>query len=515
MAYYRYLIFSFLLFLASCAQIGTISGGDEDVYAPKPISNKVVPPNESVNFTATNVEIPFDEFIRLNNPAENIVMVPPHAKVEAKVKGKTLFLNWKEDLQPNTTYAIYLNNAIQDITEKNDTIIQYVFSTGAFLDSFSYQTKVVDAWTNQPVKKCVVGLFDVDTDELVSFGESNLKGEVTLRYLAPKNYKMIAFQDENNDLKLQKHERVGFPNNDIVEISTSIVDSVPIRLFSPLLKPILRTVKFVAPGAIILGANRQLENASIFINSIQVDNQHVKVFSKDSLMVFFNTENSDAAKIVVSNDYFNDTTNLRFTDKQKTVSLSIRCAKSTNKFNPSDTVSFYINDFIQSIDTSKIKIINLSDSSIINDYSFSFSTNKLNLNIDKTDLSEISILFKEKAIICEHNNSKEEGFKIGLNLERQLGKIILDLSNYSQPIILQLIRSGKVFREEQVNSFSTPFILKELAPGEYTIKIIHDENSNGKWDVGDYDLKIQPELIDYYSSPIKVRANWDVEVKLD
>ena len=38
-----------------------------------------------------------------------------------------------------------------------------------------------------------------------------------------------------------------------------------------------------------------------------------------------------------------------------------------------------------------------------------------------------------------------------------------------------------------------------------------DLNENGKWDTGDYIYKIQPEKVQFFSSGITIRANWDVE----
>ena len=53
--------------------------------------------------------------------------------------------------------------------------------------------------------------------------------------------------------------------------------------------------------------------------------------------------------------------------------------------------------------------------------------------------------------------------------------------------------------------------MKYLAVGRYTLRLIEDLNKNGKWDVGNYDLKKQPERI-YSKTVSDLRANWDVEV---
>ena len=72
-----YIIVLLGLLVSSCAQVGVISGGDVDRYAPKPVAEDVVPLNESTNFQGNSIEIPFDEYFRLMNPTQNIRMVPP------------------------------------------------------------------------------------------------------------------------------------------------------------------------------------------------------------------------------------------------------------------------------------------------------------------------------------------------------------------------------------------------------------------------------------------------------
>jgi hypothetical protein len=50
-----------------------------------------------------------------------------------------------------------------------------------------------------------------------------------------------------------------------------------------------------------------------------------------------------------------------------------------------------------------------------------------------------------------------------------------------------------------------------LLPGVYRLKIIVDENQNGKWDTGNYLKHIQPEKVFYNPTKINIRANWDIE----
>ena len=127
--------------------MGTITGGPRDETAPKPVEELMEPKNATTNYTGNSFVIPFDEYFQLNNPAQTIRMVPPHATVQAEMRKKTLYLSWEDTLEANTTYAIYLNGTVKDLTEGNDTTLQIVFSTGPVLDTTSYTLAIVDAFT--------------------------------------------------------------------------------------------------------------------------------------------------------------------------------------------------------------------------------------------------------------------------------------------------------------------------------------------------------------------------------
>ncbi len=50
------------------------------------------------------------------------------------------------------------------------------------------------------------------------------------------------------------------------------------------------------------------------------------------------------------------------------------------------------------------------------------------------------------------------------------------------------------------------------APGNYSLRIIEDNDKNGKWTSGDYNKKQQPEKVYYYPENIEVRAGWDNDI---
>ena len=142
------IVFIPFLLLLSCAQVGEISGGEKDDIAPKPIEGKTIPANESTHFKGKSVKITFDEYVQLNNPQQTVLFVPNHATPKTVLTKKTVQISWEETLEENTTYVIYLNRTVKDLSENNDSLMYYVFSTGETLDSLHYSVRAVDAWTN-------------------------------------------------------------------------------------------------------------------------------------------------------------------------------------------------------------------------------------------------------------------------------------------------------------------------------------------------------------------------------
>ncbi len=93
------------------------------------------------------------------------------------------------------------------------------------------------------------------------------------------------------------------------------------------------------------------------------------------------------------------------------------------------------------------------------------------------------------------------------------GKILLNLSQVHHRVLVQLISKRKVVSEREADT-DGQFVFPNLAPGEYSIKFIHDRNKNGKWDTGKYLEKKQPEAVEFLPGTIEVRSNWDHDVSM-
>ena len=100
--------------------------------------------------------------------------------------------------------------------------------------------------------------------------------------------------------------------------------------------------------------------------------------------------------------------------------------------------------------------------------------------------------------------------------ERDFGNLIinLDVAPESGQYLIQLLNDKEtVLLDQRVTDRPEKIGFRYLAPGKFKLKAIRDRNGNGKWDTGNYKLKIQPEEVFYYSGEIEVRSNWDVEEK--
>src|SRR5436190_18077776 len=148
----------------SCATQIPPTGGDKDTIPPKVL--KLVPDSFSTHFKSNNIAITFNEYIQLQNLNEQLVISPPLSSMpDVSVKNKTLFIHINDTLKQNKTYTFNFGNAIRDNTESNPVEnFQYVFSTGAAVDTEKVTGKILNAFTMEPENKVTVMLYDVPSD---------------------------------------------------------------------------------------------------------------------------------------------------------------------------------------------------------------------------------------------------------------------------------------------------------------------------------------------------------------
>jgi hypothetical protein len=71
-----------------------------------------------------------------------------------------------------------------------------------------------------------------------------------------------------------------------------------------------------------------------------------------------------------------------------------------------------------------------------------------------------------------------------------------------------LIRSDEITK-------NTTMVYRDFPAGRFKVRVIYDDNRNGKWDGGNLKEKIQPENIWIYNKVFDLRANWELNEDLN
>ena len=215
-------VFAFFL-LVSCAKMGQPDGGWFDETPPKVIGAN--PEDKGVNVTSKKINIYFDEYIKIDNPSEKVVVSPPQLEVpEIKTAGKKIQVSLVDSLKPNTTYTIDFSDAISDNNENNPMgNYTYSFSTGEKIDTMEVSGYVLESENLEPIKGILVGLYNDVADSafrtkpMLRVSRTDSRGRFVVKGVAPGSYRIFALQDmDGNYMFSQKSEKIAFSHDIIV-----------------------------------------------------------------------------------------------------------------------------------------------------------------------------------------------------------------------------------------------------------------------------------------------------------
>ena len=231
------------LLLVSCAKMGQPDGGWFDETPPKVIGAS--PADGAVNVNQKKINIYFDEFIKLDNPSEKVVVSPPQLEQpEIKGAGRRIQISLVDSLKANTTYTIDFSDAISDNNEGNPMgNYTYSFSTGAAIDTMEVSGHVLESENLEPIKGILVGLYADHADSafrtkpMLRVSRTDSRGCFVIKGVAPGSYRIYALQDQDGDYKFsQKSEKIAFSHDIIVPSckpdvrqDTTWVDSLHIK----------------------------------------------------------------------------------------------------------------------------------------------------------------------------------------------------------------------------------------------------------------------------------------------
>lgn len=209
----------------SCARMGNPDGGWYDETPPKVLG--ATPADKATDVKAQKVKISFDEFVKIDNPTENVIVSPPQLQApEIKATGKSIEVKLLDSLKANTTYTIDFSDAISDNNEGNPLgNYTYSFSTGAEIDTMEVSGYVVAAENLEPVKGILVGLYANLADSafekqpMLRVSRTDSRGHFVIKGVKRGTYRVYALQDVDGNYQFnQKSEMIAF-NHELIKPS--------------------------------------------------------------------------------------------------------------------------------------------------------------------------------------------------------------------------------------------------------------------------------------------------------
>ena len=453
------------LVVSSCANIIPPTGGPRDSIPPMLVHAN--PPDSTTNFPGGKIVLTFNEYIELNSPQENVILSPtPKIEPYPEAKLRTITIRLKDTLEPNTTYSINFGRAIRDINEGNELKdFTYIFTTGKYFDSLELSGRVLIAETGRPDSSLIAVLYRSLDDSAVAkenpryIARLDSSGHFTFRNLPSGTFRVYAMKVEGGMKRYTSPEQLfAFADSPVV-VNASTKPVVLFAYAQPLEekeKPAGTTTPTRTGGIIKTGPQDKVLRIQTNLESAQLD-------LLSQLEIQFNgaIKTMDTTKARLTNEVYEPVGNVRYRLDSTRKKLTVQ----TNWLPNRGYNLIVAKDFVEDSTGRKI----------IRDDTLSFRTK------NTSDYGSLKLRF--------------------LNL---------DLSRHP---VLQFVQAGQlkyshVFTDRTVN-------IKLFQPGEYDLRILYDENRNGKWDAGEFFEKHrQPEKVQPLQRKLEVKPNWDSEVDI-
>lgn len=433
---------------SGCAQIGMPTGGPRDSIAPRLVSSS--PAMNSVSFKGNKITLSFNEYIDLKDLQKNL-LVSPNQKNNPTVEFKlrTVTIKLKDSLLPNTTYSINFGDAIVDNNEGNPLKnFTYVFSTGKQIDSLRLSGRVILAETGGTDSSIIAMLYRNTADNAVQKKQPD--------YIARTDGKGV-FNFAN--LPAGNFKLYALRDGDGGKTYNSKVEL------------------FAFTDQVTVGA----------------DNKPVTLYAY--------AEEKEKPKAVATGKQPADK-KLRYTS-----SVTGQAQDLLKPFEIS------VPRGIKKFDVAGISLVDSNYKAVGTAPVLDSSRKKINWQVKWEPDMKYYAIIKTTALTDSGDNvlAKADTIRFMTKKEADYGRVVLRFSNLdlSKNPVLLFVQGDEV-------KFSYPVTAAEwsnklFTPGEYDLRILYDNNQNGKWDPGNYSKKLQPEKVTALPQKLGIRADWDNE----
>ena len=516
-----------VLSFSQCAKKGRPDGGPKDEDAPLFVTAN--PPYETINFDKNEINIYFNEYIKLKDLSKQLIISPPlnpeNPPLISPQGSPSKYINIKilDTLLENSTYIFDFGNSVQDNNEANTLErFKYVFSTGAYIDSLTLAGNVKNSFKSESVENIKLLLYRLDsayTDSAVY----NRKPDYVTSTLDSSNYEfsnlrkgdylLVALNDARSDYIFNpKTDEIGF-FKDTISLPRDSIIKTELSIFKEELPYIFRRGKEIRKGQLIFGYQGKPSNLKVETLSAVPDNFQTIIFpekDKDTLNLWHSPIEKDSLIFKISNNNIIDTITVALRKKQLD---SLTVTKITGGvLNIKDTLFFSTNNPIIKIDTSKINFVHTDSIYITYKAFISKKESSVGFLFEKKFKTSYKLNLYPDALvdIFETSNDTVTSQFRTRSIE-DYGEISLSIQNPEMvPVIIQLTDINDATVAQETSSENKIISFKYLIPKKYKIRIIYDTNNNGKWDTGNYLQKKQAEPVEYFPDIQEVRPNWEL-----
>ena len=559
-----------LAIAVSCAKISAPTGGPRDKEPPFTVESK--PVAGALNFQGRSVEITFNEYIALDNINDKFMVSPPvRKKPQIYVRGKSIMVDFEEDLADSTTYTLYFQDAIKDINESNIlNDFQFVFSTGPVLDSLSVTGNAYEAYTLEVPDKALILLYNNLADSAVMktlpayISGIDRNGYFTISNVAPGKYRLYALVDEDNSKNYNlESEKFAFldsviavtpeknyipPQKDSVIVNkvTGKKTEVPLKTgtYSLYLFQAARKNHYLA------SSNREMKYKLNYVLSLPPDTMKFSFSIAESAGEGYYIErsmNKDSIRVWISDStlyelprlttlitypftdtlgitgYKKDTVIMRYTAprparnlKVKRTPFTFNSTISAGNLKPGQKIAFDALTPFRAPDTSRIRLYEVADS-VRKRLAFSLSADSMNscrytMNASLRQGKQYLLIADSESfgnIFGEYSDST--GIRFSIKDPESYNKLSLDISGFSGKRIVQLLKSDEKPAGEIISDKDGKVLFPLLDVGKYRVRLIYDLNGDGKWTTGEFSLYRQPEPVTYYFQEIDLKSGWNAD----
>lgn len=453
----KYLVFFFglicwlsgwMLINGGCAQIGFPTGGPKDSLAP--VLVRAVPPEGTTRFSSRRISLQFNEFIDVQDLQKNLIISPSPGKPPLVTYNlRNIQIDFRDSLMPNTTYSIQLGDAIRDVNENNVLKnLTYVFSTGDVIDSLTLSGKVILAETGAVDSSIWAMLYRNQDDSAVK----KMRPDYISRLSGDGSFLFKNLPAASFRLYALKDSDGNKMYNSLSELFAFYDSVVTIREDNaPLELFAYQQEKTTTPQNVLKpAAEKKLRYRAELDGNFQKLTGPLSIGFNNPLRKF----NSSLMRI----------TDTLFVDQNAIFSLD-----STRKMLSADVKWKPGENYLLIIDTASV------DDSVNNTLS---KADTIPFTVRSTDY---------------------------------YGKVVLrfspDRSKENPHLLLMQGDEIKYSASLKSNNWKNDLV----PPGDYSIRVFFDSNSNGKWDPGNFEKKQQPERAVSFPQKLSVRGNWDNE----